>query len=205
MLQSHAGTGSSSQNGSPSTPNDGYKVLRGEAGGEKSKHREGWHVDMHFNTEWRDYVETECSLPVEKGTEKVNISRPRRRTPSRWFSEEKAHLEASLKQLSITGNKTILICPRHQNKHCRFTTATLWILKVLLHFKDLEKCSRPGIIIVYFKLKGSSNRASANPCVKTHFAMCPHLKPALPAAPLFLYTIILQAHLTLVWIVKWQM
>lgn len=36
MFQSHAGTGSSSPNESLSARNDGYKALRGEAGGEKS-------------------------------------------------------------------------------------------------------------------------------------------------------------------------
>lgn len=66
MFQSQAGTGSSSPNESPSARNDGYRALRGEAGGEKSKHRRRLHVDMHFNIECSDYVKTGTFLPSEK-------------------------------------------------------------------------------------------------------------------------------------------
>ena len=68
MLQSHAGTGSSSPNESPSPQNGGYKALSGEAGGEKSEHREerGRHVDMHFNIQ---RIKTETFEPAETRTE----------------------------------------------------------------------------------------------------------------------------------------
>lgn len=69
MFQSHAGTGSSSPNESPSAQSDGYKALRGEAGGEKSKHRRGRHVDMHVNMEQSEFIKMETCLPSEKVTE----------------------------------------------------------------------------------------------------------------------------------------
>lgn len=84
----------------------------------------------------------------------------------------KANLEASLKQPSVTDNKTIQTCLRHQRKHCRFTTADVLDSKGTVIFqRPQKKCSRPGLIIVillYSQLKGSSYIG----------CMCPGLKPA---------------------------
>lgn len=66
---------------------------------------------------------------------------------SRWFSVEKANLEASLKQLSVTENKTTQTLPIPISQ-------VLNSIKALVHFKDLRKCCWPGIVRVLFQAEG---------------------------------------------------
>lgn len=89
--------------------------------------------DRHFNTEWVNYTETQNLSAF--GDRVGKHWEPSEEHVSRWFSGENYNLVASLKQLSVIENKTILTCLKH--KLCYLKSATLCILKkVRAHFKD---------------------------------------------------------------------